>query len=165
MRKPMATARRIALFEREVRWRLTTAAIEILFDVAEILSEGQRQGADPRGPGRWFGSTMVTIELLRASDLFREEPDASTARRVAELLRLDARVAARLRGIATADAEVRSGDRLGRAEVELRARSVGTKVFLDLDLEVELFEHSGAPQAKHPAAQLSKHQLARSGAA
>src|SRR5687767_14337322 len=121
MRKPMATARRVALFERAVRWRLTTAAIELLFDVAEILSEGQRhEAAVPATPragaevggaprGRWFGSTMVTIELERAADLFREEPDASTARRLAELLRLDARVAARLRGLATADAEERAG--------------------------------------------------------
>lgn len=145
MRKPMATARRVALFEREVRWRLTTAAIEILFDVAEILSEGQRHaGGTAPSTGRWFGSTMVTIELARASDLFREEPDASTARRLAELLRLDARVAARIRGLATADAEERAGARLGRTELELRARSAGTQVFLDLDLEIELLEHQPA---------------------
>lgn len=133
MRKPMATAKRVALFDRDTRWRLSTAAIEILFDTAETLAEGQRQGE------RWFGSTMATIRLERAKDLFREQPDASTARRVADLLAQDARVAARLKQLAVADAQERAGAPLGpTAQVELRARSNGTRVFLDLDLEVDL---------------------------
>ena len=55
-RKPMATARRVSLYEREIRVHLGTAAIEILFASAEVLSEGQRHGA------RYFGSTMIGID-------------------------------------------------------------------------------------------------------
>src|SRR5690349_501623 len=117
MRKPMATARRVALFDRDTRWRLSTAAIEILFDTVETLAEGSRQG------DRWFGSTMATFRLERAASLFRELPDASTARRVADLLVQDARVAARLKAFAVADAAERAGAPLGNPQVELRARS------------------------------------------
>src|SRR5205814_10101022 len=62
-RKPAAVARRVSLFEREVRMHLGTAAIEVLFAVAEVLSEGGRDGA------RYFGSTMITIDLGRARGL------------------------------------------------------------------------------------------------
>ena len=36
-RKPMATARRVSLFEREIRVRLSSAAVEILFELAAVL--------------------------------------------------------------------------------------------------------------------------------
>ena len=39
-RKPMARATRITLFEREVRERLSRAALDVVFARAESLSEG-----------------------------------------------------------------------------------------------------------------------------
>src|SRR5262249_41953373 len=89
-RKPCAPARRVSLFEREIRVHLGTAAIELLFSQAEVLSEGQRQGA------RYFGSTMITLDLGRAQTALREPCDAADARRVAQLLEKDARVQARV---------------------------------------------------------------------
>lgn len=134
----MAIVRRVALFEREIRIRLSSAAIDILFDAAEVLSEGQRQG---RG---WFGSTMVTIDLATVAAALREPCDASSARRVAELCATDPRVRARAKSLATAEAEARAGARLARLDVDLKARAVGSRVHIDLDVEGEVARSSVA---------------------
>ena len=128
-RKPMAVARRITLFEREIRIHLGTAGIEVLFDLAEVLSEGQRQGE------RWFGSTMVKIDLGRARGALRDDLDAASAQRVAELVAGDARVRARARALATAAARERAGGELVSPEIDLRARAAGACVHLDVDVE------------------------------
>jgi len=128
-RKPPATARRVSLYERVMRIDLGTAAIELLFGRAEVLSEGQRQGT------RYFGSTMITFDLGASRDLFREECDAADARRVAELLEKDVRVTARARALATAGATERAGAPLARLDAELRVRSAGARVHVDIDVE------------------------------
>ena len=40
-RKPMAMARRVSLFEREVAVRLAPVALELLHGAARVLSEGE----------------------------------------------------------------------------------------------------------------------------
>jgi hypothetical protein len=57
----MARATRIALFEREVRERLSRAALELVLARAEVISEGQRSVRGERDA--YFGSTMLTIDL------------------------------------------------------------------------------------------------------
>ena len=132
----MATARRVALFEREIRVKLSAAAVELLFEIAEILSEGQREGDG------YYGSTMITIDLARAAEAVREGCDAASARVVAGLVAADARVKARARALAAADAEERAGVRLGRVDVDLRARATGTRVHIDLDVEADVAQSS-----------------------
>jgi hypothetical protein len=95
-RKPMASVRRVSLFEREIRVGLSSAAIEILFDLASVLSEGARE-ADG-----YYGSTMITIELARAAALVSDSCDASTVHRLAELVATDPRVRDRARALAAA---------------------------------------------------------------
>lgn len=128
----MVAARRVALFEREIRWKLSSAAVEILFERAQVLSEGER-----RGDG-YFGSTMITFDLERARDAVREECDAASARRVAELVARDPRVRARARSLAITEAQARAGGRLARVDVDLRARASGIRVHLDLDVSADL---------------------------
>src|SRR5207245_9984806 len=94
----MARASRVTLFEREIKERLSHAAIEILIDGADVLSEGQHAAA------RYYGSTMITIDLARHAALVREPCDAASARRVAELFGKDARACARVRKIAEREA-------------------------------------------------------------
>jgi hypothetical protein len=118
-RKPMARATRVSLFEREIRVHLATPAIDLMFRGAQLLSEGQWQGE------RWFGSTMITLDLARLADQVRDACDAATAHRVAELLARDVRVAAR----------ARAGRPLLRVDVELSARAAGECVHIDLDVE------------------------------
>ncbi len=132
MRKPMAAARKVALFDREIRTTLSQAAVEILFETADILSEGER-----RGDG-YFGSTMITLDLARVAPLVREDCDAASAKRVAELAMADKRVRERARALAQADAAERAGTLLARVDCELRARAVGTRIHLDVDVEAEI---------------------------
>lgn len=128
-RKPMAAARRVSLFEREIRVHVGTSAIEVLFGVAEILSEGQHDGE------RYFGSTMITIDLERARDALRDDCDAASAKRVAALLARDPRVAARARALALQHASERAGRPLAHLETEIKVRAAGSRVHLDVDVE------------------------------
>src|SRR5688500_4221999 len=78
-RKPMAMARRVSLFEREVTVRLAPVAVELLHGAARVLSEGELTG------DVYAGSTMLTVDLARTADRIADPPDASTAQKVALL--------------------------------------------------------------------------------
>lgn len=125
----MARASRVTLFEREIRERLSRAALEILFDGAELLSEGQVQDR------RYFGSTMITIDLARHADFLREPCDAVTARNTAALLEKDARAIGRIRRIAEGEARRLASSALLRIAIELAFRWQGTRVCVDVDVE------------------------------
>ncbi len=128
-RKPMAAVRRVSLFEREIRVGLSSAAIEILFDLASVLSEGARE------PDGYFGSTMITVELARATALVSDPCDASTVRRVAELVATDPRVRERARALAAAEADRLAGSALRRAQFDVRVRESGRHLHIDVELE------------------------------
>ncbi|MBI4512037.1 MAG: hypothetical protein HY698_20565 [Deltaproteobacteria bacterium] len=138
VRKPMALARRVSLFEREIRIKLSSAAVDILFDAAEVLSEGQVQGDG------YFGSTMITVDLERAAAAVREACDLASAREVAALAVHDPRVRERAIAMATADAQERAGVLLSQVSIDLRARAIGTRVQLDADVEARITRSSHA---------------------
>lgn len=125
----MVTARRVSLFQREIRVSLSSAAIEILFDLASVLSEGHTDG------GAYFGSTMITFDLSRASDLVSDPCDVAAARRLCDELAADSRVRERARAVAVTEAERVAGAPLTGAAVDLRARASGAHIDLDLDVE------------------------------
>jgi hypothetical protein len=137
----MAAARRVSLFEREIRIRPSTAAIEILFDVASVLSEGHVE-ADG-----YFGSTMITIDLARAAPLVSDTCDAATARRLTELLAADERARKRAFAIAAAEAQSRAEAALGPPRIDWRVRASGVHVQIDLDVEA-MVGATGAPAAR-----------------
>jgi hypothetical protein len=146
-RKPSALTRRVALFEREVRYRLSASAVEILFETAEVLSEGERRD------GGYFGSTMITFDLGRLGTVVRESCDAASARHVAELAVADQRVRARARALAAADAALRAGAGLADVDTEFRARAVGTRIHFDIDVEAAVAKATpAATEAPRPAA-------------
>src|SRR5689334_3008920 len=84
-RKPMAMARRVSLFEREVSVRLAPIAADLLHDAARVLHEGELAG------NVYAGSTMLTIDLARMAMQVSDPPDASTAQRIAFLYAADER--------------------------------------------------------------------------
>src|SRR5689334_8101692 len=84
-RKPMAMARRISLFDREVSLRLSPIALELIHESARVLTEGELAG------DLYTGSTMLTLDLERARDRISDAPDAHTAQRVAVLFASDER--------------------------------------------------------------------------
>src|SRR3954471_13279777 len=97
-RKPMAMARRVSLFERQVQVRLASVAVDLIHGAARILSEGEITG------DVYAGSTMLTVDLARTVELISDPPDSSTAQRVAFLYAADERCREYARRIAITEA-------------------------------------------------------------
>jgi hypothetical protein len=129
----MARATRIALFEREVRERLSRAALELVIGRAEIISEGQRGVRG--GRDAYFGSTMLTIDLGSLELLLRDACDAGTARRLAELLDGDTEARARIESLAAAETERVAAGKPSTVSTHIAIRSQAAKVFIDIDVE------------------------------
>jgi hypothetical protein len=132
-RRPMARATRIALFEREVRERLSGAALDLVLARAEVISEGQRSVRG--GRDAYFGSTMLTIDLPALELLLRDACDAGTARRVANLLETDAQAAAHIEALAGREAARVAGAVPQTVSTHVAIRSQAAKVFIDIDVE------------------------------
>jgi len=132
-RRPMARATRITLFEREVRERLSRAALDVVFARAERLSEGQR--SQRGGREAYFGSTMLTVDLASFADVFRDACDAGTAHRLAALFEADSTVPRRIRELALREAARIAGARLKDVRTQVTVRAQGAKVFVDVDVE------------------------------
>jgi hypothetical protein len=131
--RPIARVQRIALFEREVRERLSRAALDLVFERAEVMSEGQR--TTRQGQPVYFGSTMLTIDLEALAPQLRESCDAGTARHLAALIASDAAVAARVKGVAGREAARIVGGRLKAIATEVKVSARGARVFIDVDVE------------------------------
>jgi hypothetical protein len=125
--------KRIALVEREVRERLSRAAVELIFARAEVMSEGQR--TTRAGKPIYFGSTMLTINLEALALVLREPCDAGTARQLALLLSHDASVASRVKALAGREAARILGARLESLAAEMKVSARGARVFIDVDVE------------------------------
>jgi hypothetical protein len=132
-KKPMARATRIALFEREIRERLSRSALDLLFARAEVISEGQR--ALRAGRDSYFGSTMLTLDLPVLAALLRDACDAGTARRLAALLEGDAGVAQRIQALTARETARVAGATPREVRTHVAIRSQGAKVFIDVDVE------------------------------
>jgi hypothetical protein len=134
--RPLLRVRRISLFEREVRERLSRAALDLVFASAAIMSEGQRS---PRnGKEVFFGSTMLTVELDGLVGALRDACDASSAQRMAALLATDSGALGRIRAIAADEAERLGGTRSDSVSTEIRVRARGTTIYVDVDVEAAL---------------------------
>jgi hypothetical protein len=129
----MARATRIALFEREVRERLSRAALELVLGRAEVISEGQRSVR--AGRDAYFGSTMLTIDLPALELLLRDACDAGTARRVAGLLESDTQAAAYIEALAGREAARVAGAPPKTVSTHVAIRAQAAKVFIDIDVE------------------------------
>jgi len=132
-RRPMARATRIALFEREVRERISRAALELVLGRAEVISEGQRGVRN--GRDAYFGSTMLTIDLPSLDLLLRDACDAGTARRLAELLESDATAGTRIAELAAAEATRVAVATPKSVSSHVTIRAQAAKVFIDIDVE------------------------------
>lgn len=131
--RPMARATRIALIEREVRERLSRAALDLVLARAEVISEGQ---SSVRG-GRqaYFGSTMLTIDLPSLELLLRDACDAGTARRLADLLTSDSEAGQRIESLAAREAARVAGATPVAVSTHVNIRAQAAKVFIDIDVE------------------------------
>ncbi len=130
-KKPMAMTRRVSLFERDIKVRLATAALDILMDDARVLSEGEVAA------GKYAGSTMVTIDLEKLKTRMSDPPTNATANRIAGLYTRDERARARARRLGTSEARRQAKCDLTSPEIDVEARAVGAKLHLSINVEAD----------------------------
>jgi hypothetical protein len=134
--RPMAQARRIPLIEREIRERLSQAALDAIFAKAQVISEGEAG----KGPGKpqFLGSTMLTIDVAVFCEILREPADEGTARRLAALLAKEPSLANRVESVVRCEVERIAAAVPQSVRGETRIRAQGTRVYLDVDVEAIL---------------------------
>lgn len=125
----MASARRVSLFQRDIRTTLSSAAVEILVGQAQILSEGQIEGRS------FYGSTMITIDCSRAGQWVSDPCDATTVRQIGELLLRDDRFRERAREVGEREAKRLARAPLGPIQIEMHLRTSGNNLHVDVDVE------------------------------
>jgi hypothetical protein len=131
--RPMATARHVGLFSREIIERLSLAGVEMLLSRVSKLSEGQAQP-----DGRYYGSTMLTLDVRELESIVRDACDVSTAKRLVRLLSGNETAAERIRVLAHAEATRVAGHPLLPGGIDVRLRSEGSWLFIDIDVEATL---------------------------
>ena len=127
-RRPMARAQRVPLIEREIKERLGDAAIEVIFSEAARISEGRVH------QNRYFGSTMLTIDLTLLASSLRVDASRS-ASTYAELFDRDPRVLRRVHRIAERESIMRANAPLADVVIEVRVRADECCIFVDADVE------------------------------
>lgn len=130
---------KIRLIRREVRESLSSGALDLLLADAELVVEGSSEiEARPqteRRADRVFATVMLTIDLGRVADRFREPADAATAERVAELMRVEPLVRDRLisRARPQLAALVGLAEHAVEISIEPHVRADGVHVLVDGD--------------------------------
>jgi len=127
----MAMARRVSLFERAVTVRLAPVAVEVLHGAARVLTEGELTGT------AYAGSTMMTVDLVKASALISDPPDMTTAQRVAVLYAADERCRVHARIIAMREARRVAGCDLASPTVDVESTAKGPELHLSLNVEAQ----------------------------
>jgi len=127
----MAAARRVSLFRREIKERVSPAGFELLLAAARKISEGRLTGA------HYDGSTMLTLDLATVDDGVRDACDVATALHLGQLLRLEPTLLERARALAAEDARRLAARPLSRLELEVRIQVEGCRILIDIDVEGE----------------------------
>jgi hypothetical protein len=129
--KPPVRVRPSALLRARSGWTLGARAVDELYRVAEVLSEGRLDA------GAFFGTTLVTIDLARALPSL-ELSDVALAR-LAEAIAGSVRVRLRAMRLAQDDLARRFPDHaIGTVRTETRIRLEATVLHVDVDLEAPI---------------------------
>lgn len=127
----MAMAKRVSLFQREVKVVLAPAALELLHGAARVMSEGEFTG------DLYEGSTMMSVDFTRTVNVVSDPPDATTAQRVAFLYASDEKCRDHARRVAVAEAKRRAGAELTAAHIDVESRARGPELLLSLNVEAQ----------------------------
>lgn len=135
--KPPVAVRPGALVRTRSGHALGPRAEDALFSSADVLAEGREDR------GAYFGSTLVTIDLRSLSAALAHPASELACERIFRAMEGSVRVRLRAMRIAMNDVSRRfPSHTLGTASVHTRFRRTGSRVELDVDVEVPL---SAAP--------------------
>jgi hypothetical protein len=134
--KGLAKARRDAFVVARSREYLSRGAEEALFQIAEVISEGSERAA-ASGQRHYCGSTMITFDLAKLSEVWRGPLGALERQALLRLVAGSVRIRLRAARIACAEAQRRVTERpLGSSTVETSVRLSGNTLQMDVDLEL-----------------------------
>jgi hypothetical protein len=139
-KRPMAVVRQIGLFSREVVEHLSVSGVEMLLSQLSRLSEGQVVD------GRYYGSTMLTLDLRTLEGKIRDACDVTTAMRLARLWSDNQAVIAQVRSLAHAEAIRIAARPLAPGGIDVKIRAEGGWLFVDVDVEAAV---ESAPLTRH----------------
>ena len=123
--------------ERAGSRALSREAEELIFRLAEILSEGSIR--ETKEGATYFGSCMLTVELGRLERSWRGPLDPTGREALRSAVEGSVRVKLRAMRIACAEAAHRVPDRaFGTASVETRVMIRDAQLHIDVDVEVPL---------------------------
>lgn len=136
--RPLRKARRMDLVRSTEARRLAPGVAELLLRSARVMSEGAiREGIG--GHETYFGSTMLTIDLAESAADLRASVDDALAAALAPLLARSAYLRTTALRIARREAEARiAGYESQRLTAETRVRAAGTRIEVDVDVELAL---------------------------
>ncbi len=131
--KPLVRVRPGALLRERSGWALGARAVDELYRVAEVLTEGRCED------DTFFGTTLITIELARALDGLGVDADPAVLARVRDAIGGSVRVRLRAMRLAEDDVARRFPDcTIGTARTETRFRFEDTRLYVDVDLEASI---------------------------
>ena len=138
--KPPVAVRPGALVRARSGQALGPRAEDALFSSAQVLAEGRESD------GAYFGSTLVSIDLRSLSPALGHPASEVACDRIFRAMEGSVRVRLRAMRIALADVSRRfPSTPRGTATVETRFRRSGSKVEVDVDVEVPL-SHASLPR-------------------
>jgi hypothetical protein len=129
-KRPMAAVRRVGLFRREITESVSPAALEVLLATAGRISEGQLSRE-----GRYYGSTILTIDLEQLGAYVQDRCDAATAARLAAVLEHETELHQAAARLALTEAQRIAGRPLRKVEADVQVRTEGSRVLVDVDVE------------------------------
>ena len=136
----MAFVRRVSLFRRQIIESISPAGLELLLAGASRISEGQVTSR-----GRYYGTTMLTIDLQHTGGKVRQVRDVSTSSRLARHLEQEPAAMQQVVRLAVREASNVAGQPILEPAAEVEVRVKGHRVLVDVDLEgsVELSAKNG----------------------
>ena len=126
----MAFARRVSLFRRQIVESLSPAGLELLLASSNRISEGQVTSR-----GRYYGTTMLTIDLEHTGEKVQDVQDVSTASRLARHMEQEPAALQQVVRLAVREAGNVAGSPIRKPAAEVEIKVEGHKILVDVDLE------------------------------
>jgi hypothetical protein len=133
----LAKATRTPVFIERTHRMLSRGAEELIFEHADVLSEGAVDEAG--GVGTYFGSTMITVDLAALRHGLRDLDAPGMLDALRDAVEASPRMRLRAMRVACAEVSRQVPERVfGTAQLEVRVSLLDGRLHLDVDIEMPL---------------------------
>lgn len=132
--KPMVSTRKVSLFRREIKERISPPAFEILIGAADVIAEGSFDTSETDTP-LFLGSILIKVDLSACDSFIRDPLDAAAAKRLTQMILSDPIAREVLAELALREAERSAGCALFELQTEMDASHHGNELRISIELE------------------------------